>query len=158
MFRFQGFPKSKRFSSVFGWLSKNQTFWPIFPFTFLQGVSVNDWTREEKLYLQTHLLNGIGHYHNFLMWVQTSFAVSQEKNEDGTATLQDKNACGSATADFDFSQVKAFETELISGKLSPPLCDRLQQIQLEIALVFSWEIIRFDYLKEASLETKFSIE
>ena len=77
---------------------------------------MNDWTGEEKLYLRTHLLNSIGHYHNFLMWIQTNFAISHENKEDGTATLRDKNAGGNV--DFDFSQVKAFETELISGMFS----------------------------------------
>ena len=53
---------------------------------------MSEWSLAERTFLKSHLINGLGHYHNFLMWLQQAKVLA-------------------AGADFDFAQVKAFEME-----------------------------------------------
>ncbi len=58
---------------------------------------MSEWTLAERTFLKSHLISGLGHYHNFLMWLQ-------QANDSST--------------DFDFAEVKAFENEpMIQGNL-----------------------------------------
>ena len=52
---------------------------------------MGDWSPEERSYVWSHLLNGIGHYQNFLMVIQTNFKANDE------------------AANFDFAQIKTFD-------------------------------------------------
>ena len=52
---------------------------------------MSDWSPEERSYMLTHMLNGIGHYQNFLMEIQANFRL-----DDGAAN-------------FDFAEVRTFD-------------------------------------------------
>lgn len=38
-----------------------------------KGIPIANWPTEDKVYLQSHLMSGQGHFHNLLMWIKINF-------------------------------------------------------------------------------------